>query len=106
MNKLRFHKMAKSLLFAGRQKLAPLMISTMLMSALFVPPAHGNSLRKDSNGEIWVQMCTPLRVYEINIMTGEIRYPSENGQNEKKPKDTSLNACHNACARREDAQHA
>ena len=103
MLRVNFHKPVIGLLFRGKQKAASLTISFMMMAAFFVPPVHGNSLNEDSNGEIWARICTQMRVYEVNIVTGEIRYPLENENN---PQDTPLNACHNLCSRREKPKHA
>ena len=92
-----------SFLFLVKQKTAQLLLPIMLVFAFAVPPAHGSSFSKDVDGELWARVCTPLNVYDVNIVTGEIRYPSDAEKNENSPQDTPVNACHNTCARREDA---
>ena len=94
-----------SFLSLVRQKAVPLLLPIMLVFAFAVPPAHGSSFSKDADGEIWVTVCAPLKVYEVNILTGEIRYPTDTDRNDN-PQEMPVNACHNACARREDTQHA
>ena len=103
MSRFSFHKLAMSFLFLMKQKTAPLMLPIMLVFAFAVPPAHGSSFSKDGDGELWARVCTPLKVYDVNIVTGEIRYPSDEERNENSPQEVPVNACHNACARREDA---
>ena len=91
-----------SLSFVEWRKLAPFFTAFVLVVAFMVPPAHGRSFHKDSDGVIWARVCAQLKVYEVNLVTGEIRYPSDRKKNENNPQEIPTNGCHNSCTRRED----
>ena len=102
MLSLSFHNKAMRLSCVQRQKIVPFFITLVLVIAFIVPPAHGRSYHKDSDGVIWARVCAQLKVYEVNLVTGEIRYPSDRDKNENNPQELPTNGCHNSCTRRED----